>query len=155
MTYRPFDSLVSLRHRESARAVVLFLALPMCAVSVCAYLGAQKPKPAIANNGKVVKWSYLGEFVCTRYCRAGFTKAKWDDGYTATMTRIRYGVVAVDPKVIPLGSTVRVEGFDNVVFSAEDVGGAIKGKRMDIWHPSKRYCLQWGKQKRKVWRKEQ
>lgn len=38
--------------------------------------------------------------------------------------------IAVDPKVIPLGTTVRINGQE---FIAEDVGGAIKGNRIDIY----------------------
>lgn len=38
--------------------------------------------------------------------------------------------IAVDPKIIPLGSEVKIDG---VVYVAEDTGGAIKGKRIDVF----------------------
>lgn len=38
--------------------------------------------------------------------------------------------VAVDPKVIPIGSILKI---DNIEYVAEDVGGAVKGKIIDIW----------------------
>lgn len=64
------------------------------------------------------------------------------DGYTATMTRPRPGVVAVDPRVIPLGSRVEIDGR---VYYAEDVGGAIKGHRIDIFMPSRAEALEYGR----------
>lgn len=51
------------------------------------------------------------------------------NGITATGTKVREGVVAVDPDVIPLGSIVYINGNKYI---AEDTGGAIKGNRIDI-----------------------
>ena len=54
-----------------------------------------------------------------------------DQALTATGTTLTEGrTIAVDPSVIPLGSRVFIEGFG--VFIAEDVGGAIKGSKIDI-----------------------
>ena len=54
------------------------------------------------------------------------------DGYTATMTIPEVGrTIAVDPRVIPLGSRVLIPGRG--MYHAEDVGGAIKGNRLDIY----------------------
>ena len=64
------------------------------------------------------------------------------DGLTASMTPVRPGVVAVDPEVIPLGSQVEIVGLG--VFSAEDVGGQIKGNRVDIFMSSRGDCIRWG-----------
>ncbi|MGG1674573.1 LysM peptidoglycan-binding domain-containing protein [Neobacillus sp. NRS-1170] len=52
-------------------------------------------------------------------------------------------VIAVDPKVIPLGSKVYVEGYG--VATAADTGGAIKGNRIDVFIPSEQKAIQWGK----------
>nr|WP_066248971.1 3D domain-containing protein [Neobacillus drentensis] len=57
-------------------------------------------------------------------------------------------VIAVDPSVIPLGSKVYVEGFGEAI--AADTGGAIKGKRIDIFIPSERDALEFGVKKLKV-----
>lgn len=57
-------------------------------------------------------------------------------------------VVAVDPDVIPLGSTVWVEGYG--VAQALDVGGAINGHNIDVFIPSKARAMQFGVQKRLV-----
>lgn len=51
-------------------------------------------------------------------------------------------VIAVDPKVIPLGSKVYVEGYGYA--RAEDIGSAIKGNRIDIHLPTKKEAYAWG-----------
>ena len=68
---------------------------------------------------------------------------------TATGTAPRYGVIAVDPKVIPLGSAVLIEGYEGV-FVAEDTGGAIKGAAVDIWLPNASEAKRYGTQHRRV-----
>ena len=44
-------------------------------------------------------------------------------------------VISVDPKVIPLGTKVYVEGYGNAI--AGDTGGAMKGKKIDVFFSSK------------------
>ncbi len=60
--------------------------------------------------------------------------APWDgpgtNDITATGTKAGFGVVAVDPTVIPLGSKLFIEGYGPA--TAEDTGGAIKGHRIDL-----------------------
>ena len=62
-----------------------------------------------------------------------------DKGYglTASGTQVRPGVVAVDPKVIPLGTKLYIESMDGYpsygYAVAEDTGGAIKGNKVDVF----------------------
>ena len=58
--------------------------------------------------------------------------------------------VAVDPRVIPLGSKIRIEGFDGVFYCA-DTGGAIKGNIIDIAVGSKSEANRLGVQYRNVY----
>lgn len=74
--------------------------------------------------------------------------AKWFDGKTATMTKVRWGVVAVDPRVIPLGSKIYIENMG--WFSAEDTGGKVKGNKIDIFYPTRNQAIKFGKRKLKV-----
>ncbi len=67
-------------------------------------------------------------------------------GITASGKRAKWGTIAVDRKVIKLGSKLRIDGFPETVFRAEDVGGAIKGNRIDVWFPSHQEALQFGVQ---------
>lgn len=65
-------------------------------------------------------------------------------GYgTASGMRAQYGVVAVDPRVIPLGTKLYVEGYGEAV--AGDTGGAIKGNRIDLCYNSESECVAFGR----------
>lgn len=57
-------------------------------------------------------------------------------------------VIAVDPKVIPLGSKVWVEGYGYAV--AGDTGGAIKGNKIDLFMPSKSKAYDFGRKKVRI-----
>lgn len=63
---------------------------------------------------------------------------------TATGTLVRHGVIAVDPSVIPLGTRVFIPGYGEAV--AEDVGGAIKGHRIDVAFDTHMEALMFGRQ---------
>jgi len=62
---------------------------------------------------------------------------------TATGVQPSQGMIAVDPKVIPLGSRVYVEGYGYAI--AADTGGAIRGNRIDVFFPTLRQCINWGR----------
>lgn len=62
---------------------------------------------------------------------------------TSTGRRAEPGIIAVDPKVIPLGSYVFVEGYGFAV--AADVGSAISGNKIDVLVPTRQEALQWGR----------
>lgn len=68
--------------------------------------------------------------------------------WTATGVRCTYGAVAVDPRVIPLGSRLYIEGYGYGF--ACDTGGAIKGNRVDLAFNSPRACFAWGRKTVKV-----
>lgn len=63
-------------------------------------------------------------------------------GITATGTVAGRGTVAVDPRVIPLGTKVYVPGYGVAI--AADTGGAIKGNRVDICVPTTNEAFSWG-----------
>jgi 3D (Asp-Asp-Asp) domain-containing protein len=81
--------------------------------------------PSPESNG--IKW-------------AGITKLGW---------RTRYGICAVDPKVIPLRSLIYVDGYGFAW--AGDVGGAIKGKKIDLCYNTTEEAFKWGRKKVKVY----
>lgn len=83
---------------------------------------------------------YLGTFKAYAYNGAGTTAS----GTTTKANR----TVAVDPKVIPLGSKLMINGK---IYVAEDTGGFIKGKKIDIFMPSYNDCIQWGVRNVKVY----
>jgi 3D (Asp-Asp-Asp) domain-containing protein len=63
-------------------------------------------------------------------------------GITKSGTRFREGIIAVDPRVIPLGTKVYVEGYGEAI--AEDTGGKIKGHRIDVAFNTHRKAINWG-----------
>ena len=67
---------------------------------------------------------------------------------TASGMIVQPGIVAVDPRLIPLGSKVWIQGLGT--FVAADTGSAIKGARVDVFSTSYRDALQWGLQQRAV-----
>ncbi|MEH7076189.1 ubiquitin-like domain-containing protein [Neobacillus drentensis] len=88
---------------------------------------------------------YVTATAYTAYCNGC-------SGRTATGLNLRANpnmkVIAVDPRVIPLGSKVYVEGYGYAV--AADTGGAIKGYIIDLFMPSNKDCYRWGRKKVKI-----
>lgn len=80
----------------------------------------------------------------TAYCACKKCCGQQAKGITASGTKVVPGVIAVDPKVIPLGSEVQIEGK---IFFALDTGRAIKGNRIDIYIPSHSQALKFGVKK--------
>ena len=74
----------------------------------------------------------LGEFKITAYCNCVICCSKWAGmGITASGAKLQAGTtVAVDPRVIPLGSHIIINGHEYI---AQDTGSAVKGKVIDIY----------------------
>lgn len=79
----------------------------------------------------------------TAYAAESFRRSR-----TALGTRAVRGVVAVDPRVIPLGTKLYIEGYGYAV--AADTGGAIKGYRIDLVMNTVRECRNFGRRQVKV-----
>lgn len=91
---------------------------------------------------------YLGTFRISHYCPCEQCCGK-TDGITFTGTQATEGrTIAVDPDVIPLGSTVVIDGKEYI---AEDIGGAIKGNRIDKFMNSHQDALIAGIVQADVW----
>lgn len=67
-------------------------------------------------------------------------------GRTASGQYVTRGLIAADPRVLPLGTRVRLDaGPWSGEYLVADTGGAIKGRKIDIWTPSTREALQFGR----------
>ena len=87
---------------------------------------------------------YIGKFTITYYCGCRECNGKWY-GYPATNgeeLQDNY-TIAVDTKVIPLGTYIKIEGSD-VTYKACDTGSKIKGNRIDIFISDHDTCLKMG-----------
>ena len=90
------------------------------------------------NKDKLVKTTAMvkassrassrGSFIATAYCLKG---------RTATGGSVRRGIVAADPRLLRLGTTILMgAGSYSGQHKVADTGGGVKGKRLDIWVPS-------------------
>ena len=94
---------------------------------------------------------YMGNFKLTQYCCEEYEHiCGTGNGITATGTKVTAGrTIAVDPSVIPYGTRVYIEGFGWRV--AEDCGGAVDGKHIDIAAPTHQEALSIGTRNGGVW----
>jgi 3D (Asp-Asp-Asp) domain-containing protein len=68
-------------------------------------------------------------------------------GKTASGAMVRRGIVAADPRILPLGTRISVSnaGRYSGTYLVADTGGVIKGKILDIWVPSCGEAIAWGR----------
>ena len=72
-------------------------------------------------------------------------------GRTASGRMVSKGLIAADPRLLPLGARVRLEtGGYSGEYLVADTGRLIKGKRIDIWIPSSREAMKFGRRKVKL-----
>ena len=113
--------------------LILFAIIMTLVYSYLIYIGVsyyQEQKEVEPLDTIEQELTYLGKHVVTFYCSNVCMPNK--PCLTATSVTPTPGrTVAVDPKQIPLGSKIHVEGFGYLI--AEDTGGAIKGKKLDIY----------------------
>lgn len=85
---------------------------------------------------------YLGKYKLTAYCGCKSCSGKWGTR-TASGRKAKQGrTIAVDKRKIKLGSKVKINGKTYV---AEDVGGGVKGKHIDIFFKSHKQTKRFGK----------
>jgi 3D (Asp-Asp-Asp) domain-containing protein len=95
----------------------------------------------VTSRGVSLQGSRVIEMTATAYTHTGDATASGVMPYV--------GGVAVDPKVIPLGTNLFVEGYGYA--RAVDTGGLIKGNRIDVFLETSKECYNWGRRKVKVY----
>lgn len=161
-----YDRRTREQRKADASAMIALVCFGLMALLIAAALstnagGAEEPPEAPAveklpgEDTPATECSYidlgepLGEFTLTAYCPCDRCCGKWADGITATGTTATEGrTIAVDPDIIPYGSTVTIHFADGSSHSyiAEDCGGAIKGNRIDVFLDSHKDALRFGVQ---------
>ena len=64
-------------------------------------------------------------------------------GRTSSGIPVGWGVVAVDPSVIPLGTRMTIPGYGDAV--AADTGSSVQGASIDLWFPTSAQAMAWGR----------
>lgn len=118
---------------------------------------------SLAEDNPPEEYSSVVEVSATAYCLCkkccGKSPSNPNYGMTASGIRIVPGsgikVIAVDPKIIPLGSKVYVEGlngaWDYGYATASDTGSAIKDYKIDLYMDTHSEALTWGRKKVNVY----
>lgn len=108
-------------------------------------IGTKEILQTTSRGDQIVNEFYVEATAYTAYCNGC-------NGYTATGIDLRANpnmkVIAVDPSVIPLGTKVWVEGYGYAI--AADTGKHIKGKRIDLFFPTKTEAYRWGRKTVKI-----
>ena len=72
-------------------------------------------------------------------------------GKTASGKYVTKGLIAADPRLLPLGSRVRLEaGAYSGEYLVADTGGRIRGRKIDIWTPTSREAMRFGRRRVKL-----
>ncbi len=102
-------------------------------------------------TGEVLTYTGTWEVLATAYTH---TDAGCDY-VTATGTIVHIGTVAVDPRYIPYGTRMFIVTNDGAyiygVATAEDCGGGIKGERIDLYFPTYRECMEFGRRQSTIY----
>ena len=97
-----------------------------------------------STEAKSNKVQYLGKYKLTAYCGCKKCSGKWGTR-TASGKKAKQGrTIAVDRRKIKLGTKVEINGKTYV---AEDVGGGVKGKHIDVFFSSHKQTMKFGKKK--------
>ena len=100
--------------------------------------------PEIARPATHARRGRAQSFTVTAYCTGR---------ETATGTRPTNGIIAADPAVLPMGSTIRIDGLDkpyNGVYRVMDTGSTVKGRQIDLYVRDCREAIKFGRRKAMV-----
>lgn len=104
----------------------------------------------VCNNMVEAEVKYEPEYILMQ--ASAYTKSIEEGthkGITRSGTQVSRGTVAVDPRVIPLGTKVYIEGYGHA--ECLDTGGAIKGNRIDLYMETKEEAFEFGRRQVKVY----
>lgn len=123
--------------KEVRRIKKLFVTLALLTILLGGQVKANQPEFYESSNTFIVYGYCSCNYCCGKEDKLTFTEVKALEGRT----------IAVDPSIIPIGSTVLIYYEDELVgiFQAEDIGGDIKGNVIDMYFENHLDALDWGK----------
>ena len=95
------------------------------------------------RGGTQIRFVKAMDMIATAYDPGPISTGAYSDGYTAIGLKATYGVVAVDPRVIPLRSRLYIDGYGYAI--AGDTGSAIKGNRIDLCYDTYEEAIRFGR----------
>jgi len=109
-------------------------------------IGARSEKPAASATARTIVVPYgdteLVDFDATAYCLKGRTASGMD---------AKPGMIAADPRVLPLGTVVHLRsGSYTGTYKVMDTGGRIRGRRVDVYVATHREAIQFGRRQVKI-----
>lgn len=128
------------------RVCLCFAAASTAAVCGC----GKSTSPPIAATAEPVPPSPIAASAAERALGVFTVTCHTGSGQTASGRTDGPGLAAVDPKVLPFGSRIRIEKVG--VVTAADKGGSVGGPSVDVWVPSEAACSSFGRQRLQVWR---
>ena len=116
------------------------------------YKPREKSETTEVGEQKFVPGTNLAYHDAALFEATAYTCNTWEyigEGITFTGTQARVGAIAVDPRVIPLGTRMYIASADGeYVYGycvAEDTGGVIKGNIVDLYYDTHDECIQFGR----------
>lgn len=122
------------------------LARPMDEV---VHYGTKPPLKKLVTKSGTYYYRKSFMVMATAYEPSEVSCGPYADGFTSIGLKAGPGIIAVDPRVIPMRSKVYVEGYGYAI--AGDVGGAIKGNRIDVCYNTVQEALNWGRRRVRVY----
>lgn len=113
------------------------------------HYGTKPPLKKLSTKSGTYYYRKSFMVTATAYEPSAVSCGIYADGFTAIGLKAGPGIIAVDPKVIPLRSKVYVEGYGYAI--AGDVGGAIKGNRIDVCFNTVREALNFGRRRVRIY----
>lgn len=136
VTRRSYISTLSERRHLNSAQISRIGAQARASVAASAAIATEPSTPSTTSSVPVATPGPGGTLtvVATGYASGGTT---------ATGLPVGWGTVAVDPSVIPLGTRMTIPGYGEGV--AADTGSAVQGATLDLWFPTVRQALAWGR----------
>lgn len=133
---------------EAAQYLIMLLALLTIQRPATA-TEPRSPEPVMAHVESQQR-IFAGEFAVYAYCAEQYPHICGGNPTTASGEPVTPGVtVAADPAVLPLGTRVYIDGIGERV--VQDIGGAIRGHKIDLAVESHREAVAWGRKEADVW----
>ncbi len=141
--------LVTYEDGKAVREKVLSSRVLREPVSKLLAVGSRNPVRTLLTSRGTYRYRYSYTMLATAYEPGPRSCGRSADGYTAIGLKAEPGIVAVDPRVIPLRTKLYVEGYGPAI--AGDTGSAIKGHRIDLLFRTVEEAMRYGKRWVKVY----